>query len=243
MILWRPGSPGNVGSVARAMKNMGFTKLRIAEPKPFADPGYFATEAGKMAWDAGDVLDAREELPTIDAAVAGACTVAGTTSKPPPGYETLAPRDLASYLVGAAARGPVALLMGRESIGLTKEAIARCQVLGRIPASGMYGSLNLAQATLIFLYEIRLAAMAAEGETPPGAPTRPDEGAPSRGEIEAFYGRLTSTLDAIGFFEGSARAHMVRELRRIVDRCLVDRRDLSILDGIFHRVRLGAPRR
>jgi tRNA (cytidine32/uridine32-2'-O)-methyltransferase len=248
VVLWRPKSPGNIGSVARAMKNMGLTRLRIAGPPRYDDPSFFRTEAGKMAWDAGDVLDARTEYSTFEAAVADAVLVAGTTSAPPDGHAVLSPRDLAPRLLDAAGRGTVALVLARENLGLTREIRARCQLLGTIPSSPAYASLNLAQAALIFLYEIRLAAMTSATAAPQARQRAPRPGAgaaapPAQAEMERFYGRLMETLDAIGFFAGGARAHMARDLRRIFNRALLTRRDVRILEGIVRRVRLNDARK
>ena len=235
VVLWRPKSPGNVGSVARAMKNLGFPRLRIAEPSRYSDPEFFRCESEKMAWDAADLLEARKEYPSAQAAIADAVLVAGTTSRPPPGMEVLPPRDLAQRLLAAAGSGPVALLFARENTGLTKELLARCQILGTIPSSAAYPSLNLAQAVMIFLYEIRLAALA-QGEAPAARPQDPEDGPPAQADMERFYGRLTAALDAIGFFEGTARAHMEREIRRIFNRALLTRREVRILEGIVRRI-------
>ncbi len=218
--------------------------MRIAEPVAYDDPAFFRSESERMAWDASDLLAAREEYPTLEAAVADAVFVAGTTSDPPDGHTVLSPRDLAPRLIEAARRGPVALLFGQERIGLTREAIARCQALGSIPASTAYASLNLAQAALIFLYEIRLAALrlgppagALLEEAPPGGPgTLSRTEPPTQAEMEGFYDRLTRTLDLIGFFEGTSREHMVRELRRIFNRALLTRREVRILEGVIHKV-------
>lgn len=225
---------------------MGFARLRVADPMRYRDSAFFATEAGRMAWDAADVLEAREEHPTLDAALADALIVAGTATEPPDGHAVLAPRALAARLVEEAGRGPVVLLLGQEDIGLTREILARCQVLGSIPSSPAYPSLNLAAAAVVFLYEIRLAALAAEPAAGGRAAARAgtDEGLPpAQAELEGFYERLTSTLDAVGFFEGSGRAHMVRELRRIFNRALLTRREVRILEGILHSVRRDRDRR
>ena len=242
VVLARPKSAGNVGSVARAMKNLGFRSLRIVGPARYDDPGYFDREAGRMAWDAADVLAARRESAGIEDAIADAVLVAGTTSRPPRGVEALDPRALAARLLDAAAAGTVALLLARENTGLTKDDLSRCQVLGTIPASAAYPSLNLAQAALVFLYEIRLAALARQPPTAPppavetGARTRgasdEDEEPPRQEELERFHLRLGAALEAIGFFEGSGRAHMDREIRRLFGRAIATRRDLRILEGV-----------
>jgi TrmH family RNA methyltransferase len=205
-----------------------------------------------MAWNAEDILEARAEYPTLDAALADTVLVAGTTSAPPKGHAVFSPRDLAPRLLDAAGGGTVALVFGRENLGLTREDLARCQVFGIIPSSPGYASLNLAQAALIFLYEIRLAALARDGATtatPERAAPLPRglagaDAPPTQAEIEGFYRRLTESLDAIGFFAPGARARMSRDLRRIFNRALLTRRELRILEGIVRRVdsrRAGAP--
>jgi len=229
------------------MKNMGFRSLRLAEPVAFDDPAFFKTESDRMAWGAADLLASRREFPELQEALADAVLVAGTIADPPDGHTILAPRALAPVLLDAAERGTVALLFGQERIGLTREALGRCQVIGSIPSSASYGSLNLSQAVLIFLYEIRMAALTLGGDRqvarePGGSPAAQEE-PPTQAEIEGFYGRLISTLDGIGYFEGSARAHMVRELRRIFNRALLTRREVRILEGIVHRIDLDRSRR
>ncbi|HZE88084.1 MAG TPA: RNA methyltransferase [Verrucomicrobiae bacterium] len=233
IVLWRPKSPGNVGSVARAMKNMGFSRLRIADPMRYDDPSHFDVESSRMAWSAGDVVAAREETESIESAVADAVLVAGTTSAPPDGHAVLTPRDLAPRLLEAAETGPVALLFGQEDIGLTREAMARCQILGSIPSSTAYSSLNLAQAALLFMYEIRMAATVTAGRADASGPAAGTD-LPSQEDLEGFYRRLHSLLDSAGFFEGTAKEHMVRELRRVFNRALLTRREIGIFEGVVH---------
>jgi len=248
VVLWRPKSPGNVGSVARAMKNMGFARLTIADPMRYDDPLFFQAESERMAWSAVDLLRSREEVPTLEEALADSVLVAGTTSNPPDGHAVLAPRALAPLLLDAAARGPVSLLLGQEDIGLTQEAMARCQVLGSIPSSEAYASLNLSQAALIFLYEIRIAALgddraARRGRTLVAPVEDEDSFPPTQAGMEGFFGRLTTLLDSVGFFEGTARPHMAREIRRIFNRALLTRREVKILEGIAHSLSRALPRR
>jgi TrmH family RNA methyltransferase len=247
VVLWRPKSPGNVGSVARAMRNMGFGTLRIADPMRYDDPSFFVTESRRMAWGAAPLIAAREEFPTIEAALADATLVAGTTSLPPARRTALSPRDLAPRLLDAAATGPVALLFGQEDIGLTHEGMARCQLLGTIPTSDAHASLNLAQAVLVFLYEIRIAALArATGLTASlrrGAAHRSAEDEPpAQADIEGFHRRLADALDSIGFFAGSRRASKLRELRSVLGPALVTRRNLRLLEGLARRMARGRPR-
>ncbi len=249
-----------MGSVARAMMNMGFSRLILADPIAFESPAYFDTEARRMAWRASGLLDRLESAADRDAALAPFTLVAGTTSRPPEGHRVLDPGDLARAVAGHLADHPAgraALLFGQEDIGLTREDMTRCHLLGAIPAALEYPSLNLAQAALVFLYELRrelvLAARvpdAASGQATPPAPVAgasgpaPGEGdPPGQHRMEAFYGRLEEALEAIGFFEGTTRPHMMRELRRIFNRALLTPREVAILEGITHRAAWTARRR
>ena len=234
----RPKSPGNVGSVARAMKNMGFARLVVADPVAFDDPGWSDAEARRMAWQAADVLDARTTAPDLSAALAPFQLVAGTTSNPPDGVRALPPREvaaeLARHLAGSSAAS-AALLLGPEDSGLTREQLSRCHIVGVIPSAAAYASLNLAQAALIFLYETRLALIG------PAAPP-PLEPLPDHQDLEAFYRRLEEALDAIGFFQGTGRPHMMREMRRIFNRSTLTARELAIFEGLVHRIVWAAGR-
>lgn len=240
IVLWRPKSPGNVGSVARAMKNMGFADLRLADPLAYEDPRYFEHEAGRLAWNAGDVLERREQHPSIAAAIGDATLLVGFSARRPAGRRSEYPRALAPRLLEAAQCGPVALLFGQEDIGLTREVLARCQILGTIPSSPNYSSLNLAQSVLVILYELRLAALAAAGESAVPSPTNGD--LPTQREIDDCFERLSHALEAIGYFAGTGRAHMERELRIALADVVSNRRGLTIIEGIAHRIRVGRRR-
>jgi TrmH family RNA methyltransferase len=189
------------------MKNMGIGDLRIAEPRRFDDPGYFDAESRKMAWDAGDLLAARREFPSLDEALADVVLVAGTTSRPPAGHAALSPRDLAPILLEAARSGTVALIFEQENVGLTHDVLSRCQKIGTIPSSAAYPSLNLAQAALVFLYEIRLAALAAAGRTG-DAPAPAASGAAASDDDDAppTWGSSTRGWPARWTPSGSSRA-------------------------------------
>ena len=239
VVLYRPKSPGNVGSVTRAMKNMGFERLVVAEPIAYEDPSHFDVEARRMAWNAADLLDNRTQTASLEEALDPFRYIVGTTSNPPPSSRVLTPREAASELRDrlAGVESEVAFLFGQEDIGLTRDALTRCHVVVRIPTSDRYDSLNLSQAVLICLYEIRLALSGADRHD-----RLPDASLPSQERLEAFYGRLEEALDAIGFFQGTGREHMMRELRLIFHRTVMSGRELAIFEGIAHRIHRMARR-
>ena len=154
VVLVEPKYEGNVGSIARAMKNFGVPNLRLVRPCPIGE------EARRRAMHGGDVLDAARTYRTYAAAIRGMDLVVGTS-----GIDTasekkflriaLAPRDLAARL--AALDGDAALVLGREDFGLLNEELTPCDALVTIPASPEYPILNVAQAAAVLLYEVYAA--------------------------------------------------------------------------------------
>jgi len=245
VILLRPKSPGNVGSVARAMKNMGFGRLVLADPMTYDDPGYFQAEASRMAWNASDLLERLQRAPSLEAALAPCRFVLGTTSRPPAGMRVLDPPGAAREIAHLLRTDPdtrAALLLGQEDIGLTHDHLVRCQALGVIGSALAYPSLNLAQAALIFLYEMRAAFLSAPGAGAAPESSPPADPLPSQERLEALYARLEPALDDIGFLQGSAREHMMRDVRRLFNRALLTEREAALLDGIARQIRWAARR-
>lgn len=243
VVLLRPKSPGNVGSVARAMKNMGFSRLVLADPIEYRDPGHFDDEARRMAWNAADVLESRTIVPDLKTALAPFHLVVGTTSNPPSGAREVDPRGAADEIAALLEAGDerrAALLFGQEDIGLTREHLSRCHVVGTIPSAEAYPSLNLSQAALLFLYELRTKLISRKAS--PAASTDDADRPPSHEELEAFYGRLARMLGEIGFLQGTSREHMMRELRSFFNRSLLTARELAVFEGICRQA-LWAARR
>lgn len=224
---------------------MGFSRLIVANPMIYDDPGYFNEEARRMAWQAVDILDARRVEPNLGDALAAFDLVIGTTSNPPPGAALLPPRGIAAAIAERLAAEPsstAALVLGQEDIGLTRENLSRCHLIGAIPSAEAYRSLNLSHAALVFLYELRLVFDGMEAAPAPSLPSVEHPAPPRHAQLEAFYARLEEALEEIGFFQGTARAHMMRELRLFFNRALLTSRELAILEGLVHQV-LWASRR
>ena len=226
VVLVRPIYGGNVGSVCRAMKNMGISDLAIAGPHP----EWNMKEARMMALHAQDVFDSRNEFPTVAEAVADCGLVAGTTARQ--GLyrgHCKTPRDWAPSLVQAAQTSRVALVFGPEDDGLSNEDLAACTQIIRIPSSPDYTSLNLAQAVLICSYEIFLAS---------GAVEKPVELSPeaSAAMREKMFELWRDALLGIGFMKGDKADHMMMGLRRILSRGKLTEKDVRIMVGIARQV-------
>lgn len=224
IILVEPQHPGNVGMVCRAMKNMGLSSLRLVNPCPTDHP-----EARKFAVSAQDLLESAERFPTLRDALADVVLSVGTTRRfGKYRQEVLTPGETARELVSRMCTGRVALVFGREDNGLTTEEISLCTVLGSIETAGEYGSLNLAQAVLIFCYEVHRAM---GGEITPF-----QRRLAAGGELESLFGQMERTLLRIGFLNPENPDHIMRSLRRIINRAGVDSREVSILRGIMSQI-------
>lgn len=225
VVLVSPIYGGNVGSVCRAMKNMGLTQLVIAEPRPEFD----WAAARPMAVHANDVLENRREFPTLREAVAECGLVAGTTARPGL-YRAHAKtaRDWAPRLVAAAADRPVALVFGTEDNGLSNEHLALCTQIVQIPSSPDYPSLNLAQAVMVVAYELFVAAGTFE-------PPRERAAEATSTQRERMFELWRQALLDIGFMEERKANHMMLGLRRILSRGPLTDPDLRILMGIVRQ--------
>src|SRR3954447_21262571 len=152
-VLFKPKSPGNIGAVARALKNMGFRDLRLVAP---AQPLDIRAEA--MAVHGRDLLASAAIYPDLISALEDRTLVVGTTARAGPyRSETRSVREVCAELpVSEDSR--IALVFGPEDFGLTNQELKLCQRLLTIPTAAEYPSLNLAQAVLVVAYELMLAA-------------------------------------------------------------------------------------
>jgi TrmH family RNA methyltransferase len=152
LVVMRPRGAANLGAIARAMKNFGLARLTLVDPRLRS-----WTDAWKMAVQADDVLRAATTAPSLDQALlASASTwVVGTTMRPLPGQRVLTPREVAAETV---ARGGVTLLFGDEESGLQNAELLRCHAVSRIATGMEQPSVNLAQAVLVYAYELFVAA-------------------------------------------------------------------------------------
>lgn len=227
IVLVEPSHPGNIGAVARAMKNMGLERLVLVNPRQFPD-----SEAIARASGADDVLANARVVATVDEAVAGCGLVLATTSRTRDQYFRVADvRDAAERVLQESGRGPVAVLFGSERAGLTNEQLEAAHLLIRIPASESYPSLNLAMAVQIVTYEL-FRARGVRIEPAPAAGPLADPA-----EMERLYGHLAQVLEEIDFRDRTqGGTHLMARLRRLFQRAALDRNEVNILRGILTAV-------
>lgn len=232
VVLHRPRDVRNIGAVVRAMKNMGFARLRLVAPAPFDRADLLG-----IAHRSEDLVAAIERFDDLPAALADVRLVVGTSERPHPGRTMRGDlRPLAAELVGrAAAAGPVALLFGPEDNGLDAEALDRCHLVLSLPADPAYPSLNLAQAAMLILYELRMAAA--------GPPPPPPQRAGATGaEHERFAEALAAAVAAVGFVKSGDGAATLRRLRALVARAEPDSAELALLTALMREVAARGPR-
>jgi tRNA (cytidine32/uridine32-2'-O)-methyltransferase len=230
IVLINTTHPGNIGAAARAMKNMCLAEMILVRPARFP-----CDEATARASGADDVLASAKVVESLDQALAGCHWVVGTTARPRTiGWPTLTPRACAEELVQKAAAGPVAVVFGRERMGLTNEEVDKCQALVTIPGNPDYCSLNVASAVQILAYETFLASQAPVSGQPAGVRVTND--AASSEEMERFYRHLEQVLVEIGFHDPDNPRKLMRRLRRLIGRAGPDRNELNILRGILTAV-------
>ena len=228
VILLEPREPGNIGSVARAVKGMGLSQLYLVNPVQFLD----VSATWYMAHGAAEIVENCCVVDTLEEALAGIHFVVGTTHRlrDPKLPAAIPARKAAQEIAAISQNQAVALLFGREDFGLSTHHISRCQLTASIPMATKNPSLNLAQAVQIFAYEILLSSA---DDVPPAKMNYAEIG-----EVEAFYNRVIELLRQIGV---SPYNHdwetYLRSLRRVFSRTRLEERDIATLDMVFSTAR------
>lgn len=224
IVLVEPEAPGNIGSVARAMKTMGLSRLVLVNPVPFDVP-----EGRMMAHGSQDILLGARVCATLREALADAALVVGTTHKRREDCPlTYPPAEVASRLTALPPGQNGAIVFGRESRGLTNEELRLCAVVSRVPAVTKHPSLNLAQAVLVYAYEIVQAGR--------GGPSGPKLDRATFEEMEGMYEHIWRTLDRLGFVSRNAPGSFMRSVRRVFGRVQLERRDVAALHKLCRAV-------
>jgi tRNA (cytidine32/uridine32-2'-O)-methyltransferase len=227
IVLVEPSHPGNIGAVARAMKNMALEQLVLVKPKLFPH-----SDATARASGADDVLASARVVDSVQEALAGCGFVAATTSRDrDQNFRVADVRDAAERIVSESRRSPAAVLFGAERTGLKNEELEAAHVLIRIPANEAYLSLNLAMAVQLVSYEI-FRAHGVKIETAPGAaPLAAPE------DMERMYVHLAQVLEEIDFRDRTqSGTNLMARIRRFLQRAELDRNEVNIVRGILTAV-------
>ena len=238
IVLVETSHSGNIGAVARAMKNMGLGNLWLVNPKSFPDEASYARAAG-----ASDVLDRAQVVGNLEAAIDDCVLVMGTSArgrKVP--WPVMPPPEAAKTASEATAGGTVALVFGRESNGLSNDELQHCHHHIHIPSNPEYSSLNLAMAVQVMCYELRMLYLrnleGGEGSPylkPMSAPGDAgwDVSPASVRDVEGFFGHLEQMLVDVEFHRRENPRQLMTRLRRLFQRARLDQMEVNILRGIL----------
>lgn len=223
ILLVRPRYHENIGSVARAMKNMGLNRLIVVDgSSPLHRDAY------KLASGAEDILERAEEFPNLKEAISEMGCVVGMTSRS--GNERsplLIPKKMVEELISISEKNSIGLVFGSEKEGLTNEELSLCHLYVRIPSADSFPSLNLAQAVMVLCYELFQSSTTIQQETGPLA---------SSDHLERMFEHMERTLVAIGFLDAKQPERIMRVLRKIFGRSRMDEREVQIFQGIWSKV-------
>jgi tRNA/rRNA methyltransferase len=229
IVLVRTSHPGNIGSAARAMKNMGLSSLVLVAPKRFPD-----AEATALASGADDVLAGARVFESLPEAIGDCISAYALSARMREwGPERLAVREAAGAALLDASGGEVAFVFGNEASGLTNDELLACRRQVMIPADPAWSSLNLAQAVQVVTYELRMAAT--EGVLPEGRPEPLATGA----ELEGLYAHLEQVSTASGFLDPANPGRLRERFRRLFARARPEREEVNIIRGLLRSVSKG----
>jgi len=226
IVLVETTHPGNIGAVARAMKNMNMTNLWLVAPKIFP-----SAEATSRASGADDVLAHARVCQTVQEAIADCQLVIGASARSRTiSWPEISPRECAETVVINEPNKKVAIIFGRENSGLKNHELDLCHYLLRIPCNSAYSSLNIAAAVQVVCYELFVAAGT---QTAVAIGDKDKSPKATALQMESFYTHLYQALTDIGFMHPDKSNSIMRRLRRIYNRIQLDTKELDILRGIL----------
>ena len=227
IVLVNTSHPGNIGAVARAMKNMCLDQLYLVGPKHFPHPDAVARASG-----ADDLLSQAVVCDDLDQALADCALVFGSTArKRSLAWPEVTPRGCGEVIFQQANDQPVAILFGREDSGLLNEELERCHYMLSIPSNSAYSSLNIAAAVQVIAYELHMQSLDV-GECEVSA----DEQWVTMAEMEGFYTHMQKVMEQTGFIEPGNPRNVIRRLRRLFSRTQLDENEINILRGMLTSV-------
>lgn len=224
VVLKQPRYPENIGSAARAMRNMGIDRLIVVDPQN-CDLTRVLRLATHVAFDVVENMTVHRSLRE---ALSPFNYVIGTTARLGGQRQVVrTPSKMARKLIGLSPQNQIALLFGPEDRGLTNEDIRLCHELVNIPTAE-FASLNLAQAVMVVCYELFQAGL------PQGNGFSPRLA--SRHELDGMYDQLRDVLVRINYINPENPDYWMNRLRHFFTRMQLRAKEVSIIRGICRQV-------
>ncbi|MCK5498616.1 MAG: RNA methyltransferase [Gammaproteobacteria bacterium] len=232
--------PGNIGAAARAMKTMGYSNLYLVKPKIYPN-----AEATARAAGADDILAKAVICDSLEQALHGCVAVVATTARPRTiSHPVFTPREYASKLSEMVKHGPVALVFGRESSGLSNEELEYCNVVLQIPTNPDFSSLNVASAVQILCYEfIQVLQPENTEKTNAEIDEKTKVKLATADEMNYFYDHLEKSMIDVGFLNPEQPRKLMRRLKSLFNRANLDENEMSILRGFLAAVQDAASKK
>jgi tRNA/rRNA methyltransferase len=224
IVLNRPKHPENIGSAARAMKNMGLNRLIVVDPEKY-DKLAALKLATHAAAEVVEQIKIQKELKTV---LSEFNYVAGTTARLGSQRQAiLQPSEFVKELVSISTNNRVAIVFGPEDRGLTNEELRLCHTLVNIPTAD-FSSINLAQAVMIICYEVFNARQNPVNRFSPRLATRH--------ELDGMYDQLKEILIAINYIQPDNPEYWMNKMRLFFSRLPLRAREVSIIRGICRQI-------
>ncbi|OIN95602.1 MAG: rRNA methyltransferase [Deltaproteobacteria bacterium CG1_02_45_11] len=224
IVLHKPRYPENIGSAARAIRNMGIGQMIVVDPQNFD----LATILKTATHAVSDVVERIEIYDTLKEALAPYNYVVGTTARLGGERQNITtPSKLAARLVSISQKNRIAILFGPEDRGLSNKDIRHCQALANIPTAE-FSSLNLAQAVIIMCYEIFIAGGEENKEFSPRLA--------GRHELDGMYDQLKDILVRISYINPENPDYWINKLRHFFTRLQLRAKEVSIIRGICRQI-------
>jgi len=232
--------PGNIGAAARAMKTMGYNNLYLVKPKIYPN-----AEATARASGADDILGRAVVCDSLDQALRGCVAVVASTARPRTiSHSVFTPREYAPKLYEMVKLGPVALVFGRESSGLSNEELEYCNVILQIPTNPEFSSLNVASAIQILCYEfIQLLQLEDADKTDAEVDDKEKIRLATADEMNYFYEHLEQSMIDVDFLNPEQPRKLMRRLKSLFNRAHLDENEVSILRGFLAAVQEAVTRK
>ncbi|MBI4961740.1 MAG: RNA methyltransferase [Desulfomonile tiedjei] len=218
---------GNIGAVARVMKNMGLRKLILVSSTACGPE----TEAFSRSSGAYEIVENARRVESLEEALAESLMAVGMSARLGGKRVTAqAPEELMPVVMHRALQEPVSIVFGRESRGLTNEEMKLCTHHMIIPTDSDFASMNVAHAAAVVSYEAfkvacRPVGFQAQKFLPASVKAR-----------EQMYTHIEKVLSRAGFLDRSNPLRMMRDIRRILNSAEMDNRDVTIIRGIFRKI-------
>lgn len=235
-VLTEPSHPGNVGSAARAVKNMGFEDLWLAAPQ--RSDMTSAPEAVALASGASDILASTQVAASLGHALAPVTLAFALTARArdlgPPACDIRQAAEMAKAHLQQNPLNQIAMVFGCERAGLSNEQVSLCQRVCHIPANPLYSSLNVSQALQLVAWELRYALIDPEQRLPQTPDIAPDPGkTPATSEaIQALLAHWEQALVAVKFLDPAHPKKLVPRMQHLFQRSDLTSDEVDMLRGL-----------